>query len=248
VKTSNLSLTDMLTSFSQRNDWHGATNAHRVRTSDYQSTASAVDQTDLAGSQEQAVRSVEANYTYTTGHTKSRFISNPPRGYYSSCMCCHKTRHQLSRSLYFPNVRLNMQFPLQVKPNPPSLKIYQYLPFTFASYVDISSLVNVGTVTGIQSLHTGTEIGLWNRVIVTRVEEGANTSTVTLWVVRGDKKESLKSETLKYGLQSQGTRTRERLRWQGPAAHIKDRLDLSSERAPHKNKTVTVTQVIQIWS
>jgi hypothetical protein len=28
----------------------------------------------------------------------------------------------------------------------------------------------------------------------------------------------------------------------------KDRPDLSSERAPHKNKTVTVTQVIKIWS
>jgi hypothetical protein len=38
------------------------------------------------------------------------------------------------------------------------------------------------------------------------------------------------------------------LRWQGPAAHTKDRPDLSSERAPHKNKTVTVTQVIKIWS
>jgi hypothetical protein len=36
--------------------------------------------------------------------------------------------------------------------------------------------------------------------------------------------------------------------WQGPAAYIKDRRVLSSERAPHKNKTVTVTQVIKIWS
>jgi hypothetical protein len=36
--------------------------------------------------------------------------------------------------------------------------------------------------------------------------------------------------------------------WQGPAAHTKDRPDLSSERAPHKNKTVTVTHVIKIWS
>jgi hypothetical protein len=32
------------------------------------------------------------------------------------------------------------------------------------------------------------------------------------------------------------------------AAHKKDRPVLSSERAPHKNKTVTVTQVIIIWS
>jgi hypothetical protein len=55
-------------------------------------------------------------------------------------------------------------------------------------------------------------------------------------------------ETVKYGLKSQGTRTRGRLRWQEPAAHTKDRSVLSSERAPHKKKTVTVTQVIKIWS
>jgi hypothetical protein len=67
----------------------------------------------------------------------------------------------------------------------------------------------------------------------------SNTS-VTLRVVGGDEKESLKSETVKYGSESQGTRTRERLRWQGPAAYPKDRPVLSSERAPHKNKTVTV--------
>jgi hypothetical protein len=80
------------------------------------------------------------------------------------------------------------------------------------------------------------------------VEAGSNTSTVTLRVVGGDEKGSLKSETVKYGREPQGTRTRERLRWQGPAAHKKDRPVLSSERAPHKNKTVTVTQVIIIWS
>jgi hypothetical protein len=71
------------------------------------------------------------------------------------------------------------------------------------------------------------------------VEAGSNTSTVTLRVVGGDEKESLKCETVKYGLKFQGTRTRERLRWQGPAAHTKDRSDLSSERAPHKNKPQT---------
>jgi hypothetical protein len=77
---------------------------------------------------------------------------------------------------------------------------------------------------------------------MTRVEAGSNTSTVTLRVVGGDEKGSLKSETVKYGLKFQGTRTRESLRWQGPAAHKKERPDLSSERATHKNKTVTVTQ------
>jgi hypothetical protein len=51
-----------------------------------------------------------------------------------------------------------------------------------------------------------------------RVEAGSNTSTVTLRVVGGDEKGSLKSETVKYGHESQMTRTRERLRWRGPAA------------------------------
>jgi hypothetical protein len=74
------------------------------------------------------------------------------------------------------------------------------------------------------------------------VEAGSNTSTVTLRVVGGDEMGSLKSETVKYGRESQGTWTRERLRWQEPAANTQDRPVLSSERAPHKNKTVTVKQ------
>jgi hypothetical protein len=43
-------------------------------------------------------------------------------------------------------------------------------------------------------------------------QAGSNTSTVTLRVVGGDEKGSLKSETVKCGHESQGTRTRERLR------------------------------------
>jgi hypothetical protein len=72
-----------------------------------------------------------------------------------------------------------------------------------------------------------------------RVEAGSNTFAVTLRVVRSDEMGSLKSETVKYGREYQ-TRTRERLRWEDPAAYTKDRPVLSSERAPHKNKTVTV--------
>jgi hypothetical protein len=75
-----------------------------------------------------------------------------------------------------------------------------------------------------------------------RVEAGWNNSTVTLQVVGGNGKESLKSETVKYGHESKGTRTRGRLRWQGPAAYTNDRTVLSSKRAPHKNKTITVKQ------
>jgi hypothetical protein len=40
-----------------------------------------------------------------------------------------------------------------------------------------------------------------------RVEAGSNTSTVTLRVVRGDEMRSLKSERVKYGRESQWTRT-----------------------------------------
>jgi hypothetical protein len=43
---------------------------------------------------------------------------------------------------------------------------------------------------------------------LTRVEAGSNTSTVTLRVIRGDEKGSLESETVKYGHESYGTRTR----------------------------------------
>jgi hypothetical protein len=32
------------------------------------------------------------------------------------------------------------------------------------------------------------------------------------------------------------------MHWQGPAAYLKDRPILSSERAPHRNKTVTVEE------
>jgi hypothetical protein len=77
----------------------------------------------------------------------------------------------------------------------------------------------------------------------TRVEAGTNTSTVTLRVVGGDEKGSLKSETVKYDREYQGTPTWERLHWQDPAAYTKDRPILSSERAPHRIKNVTVRRI-----
>jgi hypothetical protein len=66
------------------------------------------------------------------------------------------------------------------------------------------------------------------------VEVGSNTSTVTLRVVGGDEKGSLKSETVKYGYESKGTWTQGRLRWRVPAAYTKDRPVLSLERTPTK--------------
>jgi hypothetical protein len=73
-----------------------------------------------------------------------------------------------------------------------------------------------------------------------RVEAGPNTSTVTLRVVGGDENGSLKSETVKCGRESQGTRTRERLPWRGPGAYTKDRT------APEKQDRNCLT-VINIW-
>jgi hypothetical protein len=72
----------------------------------------------------------------------------------------------------------------------------------------------------------------------TRVEAGPNTYTVTLRVVRGDEKGSLKSETVIYGRKSQGTRTRTRLRWQGqqhaqmtdPSSHQRGRPTKKKDR------------------
>jgi hypothetical protein len=44
---------------------------------------------------------------------------------------------------------------------------------------------------------------------ITRVEAGSNTYTVALRVVGGDEKGNLKTETVKYGRESHGTRTQE---------------------------------------
>jgi hypothetical protein len=46
---------------------------------------------------------------------------------------------------------------------------------------------------------------------------------------------SLESETVKYGHESRGTRTRERLRWRGQAAIVNDKPIPSSERMLRKN-------------
>jgi hypothetical protein len=78
--------------------------------------------------------------------------------------------------------------------------------------------------------------------VITSVEAESNTSTVTLRVVGGDEKGSLKFETIKYGHESLGTRDPRKTTWRGPAAYIKDRPVLSSDRAHHKNKTVTVKE------
>jgi hypothetical protein len=85
------------------------------------------------------------------------------------------------------------------------------------------------------------------------VEAGSNTSTVILRVVGGDEKGSLKYETVKYGRKSQGTTIEKDCAGKGQR-HIKDRPVLSSERASHGIKNVTVRRIPyserkkKIWS
>jgi hypothetical protein len=71
-------------------------------------------------------------------------------------------------------------------------------------------LGEVFSVRPVPRLYNEKQLRLRERV--TRVEAGSITSTVTLRVVGGEEKGSLKSETAKYGRESQGTQTRERLR------------------------------------
>jgi hypothetical protein len=80
------------------------------------------------------------------------------------------------------------------------------------------------------------------------VEAGSNTSTVTLRVVGGDEKGSLKSETVNYGLKSQATRTRVRLRWQGPAAHKKRQTRPLVREVTPQEQDRNCHKVINIWS
>jgi hypothetical protein len=62
--------------------------------------------------------------------------------------------------------------------------------------------------------------------------------SVAMWLV--EEKGSLECETVKYGHESNGTRTREWLRWRGPAAIVNDRPVLSSDWAFHRNKPAIV--------
>jgi hypothetical protein len=73
------------------------------------------------------------------------------------------------------------------------------------------------------------------------VEAGSNTSTVTLLVVGGDKNGSFKSDSKIWSRVPRDSDPR-KTALPRPAAYTKDRPVLSSERATHKNKTVTVKE------
>jgi hypothetical protein len=87
-----------------------------------------------------------------------------------------------------------------------------------------TGLLIVGHNIGIDSIQSHTHVGV-----------RLNTSTIALRVVGGDKKESLESETVKYGRESHGTRIRIWMCWWGPAAIANDRPILSSERMLYKD-------------
>jgi hypothetical protein len=81
--------------------------------------------------------------------------------------------------------------------------------------------------------------------LVSHVVVGSNTSTAALRVVWGTEKGSLESGTVKYGLESHGTRTREWLRCGGPSAIIND----SSVHSSYpRQQTRNRLAVIKIWS
>jgi hypothetical protein len=102
-------------------------------------------------------------------------------------------------------------------------------------------------VSSIRSVQNGFKEDNWGNPVCTHVETGSNTSTMSLRVVGGNEEGSLKSETVKYRRESQGTRTRERLWWQGPPAYTKDTRPLVRESAPQKQDHNCQT-VINIWS
>jgi hypothetical protein len=81
-----------------------------------------------------------------------------------------------------------------------------------------------------------------------RVEAGSTTSTVTLRDVGGDEKGSLKSETVKYGPEFQGTRIRERLRRQRPTAYTEERPAPRVREGSPQKQDRTCQTVINIWS
>jgi hypothetical protein len=85
-------------------------------------------------------------------------------------------------------------------------------------------------------------ISLWNKLLTTKksVEAGSNTSTVTLRIIGGYEKGSLRSEAVKYG------RIQERLRSLRPAEYTKHGPVLSSERAPPKKQDRNCQRLINI--
>jgi hypothetical protein len=78
-------------------------------------------------------------------------------------------------------------------------------------------------------------------------EAVSNTSTVTLRVVGGDEKGSLKSETVRYGRESQGTRTQKYCAGEASSNCKRQTRPLVREGAPNQ-QTRNCQTIIKIWS
>jgi hypothetical protein len=102
-----------------------------------------------------------------------------------------------------------------------------HAPATTNTHVTIEALLE--TVFSAPFLQGGHKDS-WSKNISSRVEAGSYTSTVALRVVGGDEIGSLESETVKYGCEPHGTRTREWQRWRAPAAIVNGRPVFSSGR------------------
>jgi hypothetical protein len=83
--------------------------------------------------------------------------------------------------------------------------------------------------------------------ILTRVEAGSNTSTVTLRVVGGDEKGCLKSETIKYGHECQDSNQRKTTLARTSSIYKKQTRPVVREGAPQKQDR-NCQRVINIWS
>jgi hypothetical protein len=85
--------------------------------------------------------------------------------------------------------------------------------------------------------------------VLTRVEAGSNTSTVTLRVVGGDEKGSLKCETEKiWSRDPRGSDQRKVALASASSIYKSQTRPLVREGAPQEKETVIVIQLIKIWS
>jgi hypothetical protein len=142
-----------------------------------------------------------------------------------------RTQQQvISRSVFY--VARAMPIPRQ--------RVAKYIPKVTLSTINEYPLLGNGAVNTVFS------VGSCRGVIksrknenenYTRVEAGSNSSIVTLRVVGGDEKGSLKSETVKYGRESQGTKTEKDCAGKGQR-HIQ-KIDPSSRQRGRPTKSRT---------
>jgi hypothetical protein len=101
----------------------------------------------------------------------------------------------------------------------------------------------VFSVTSDPRLYAGTRIGavVWKIATLGALNAwGYNWATLFVGESGLPGWENVKIDSVRYGYEPRGIRTRERLRWRGPAAIVNYTPVLSSESVPHTNKPVIV--------